>query len=120
MKEISGEIKQEWKTYTLQIIGAVLLFASWFLLLYREIGFSYLCLFGAGIIDLYLVIFPKADTISQWIHRQFVHLVDNMLMLGMAIVTAVVLKDWVDINFYELLLCSIIFLVKGHLFWHGD
>jgi len=93
------------------ITGAALLLIALVLTWLELTWFALAALVLVGVIDIYLVII-KADTISQWVHRQFPKVWDVVVVIGLLVFTWAVFGPT---GFLPVLIGVII----GHLFWDG-
>ena len=90
--------------------GAALLLIALVLTWLELTWFALAALVLVGVVDIYLVII-KADTISQWVHRQFPKAWDMVIMIGLLIYAWAVFGPT---GFAPVLIGAII----GHLFWN--
>ena len=63
------------------------------------------------IVDIFLVIM-KADTISQWIHRQFPKVWDMVILIGLLVCT------WIFSGGPAGVVPVLIGVIMGHIFWN--
>lgn len=92
------------------ISGAGLLLAALILTWLELTWFALAALVLVGVIDVYLLII-KADTISNWVHRQFPKAWDMVIMIGLLVYTWAVFGPS---GFVPVL----IGVIMGHLFWN--
>ena len=90
--------------------GAALLLIALVLTWLELTWFALAALILVGVVDIYLVII-KADTISNWVHRQFPKAWDMVIMIGLLVYTWAVFGP---AGFVPVLIGTIV----GHLFWH--
>jgi len=137
MSNFLDEIRQEWRQYQWQLIGAGLLLlaliSGWLSArnhLFVWLGFGFLN--AVGIIDIWLclpekikkllpekLIPPPSKSISKWIQKQFKWQLDLILLSTSLVITTMVFWGQPAIN-QQVILFSLIYAIGGHLFWHGD
>ena len=96
----------------LAIIGAGLLALALVLAWLKMTWYVLGALVLVGVIDIFLVIM-KADTISQWLHRQFPKVWDMVILIGLLVCT------WIFFGGPTSVVPVLIGVIMGHIFWDG-
>lgn len=112
-----NEIKEEWKRYKLQIIGAILLTLAIIFTYIATWPFALIMYIATLLVDLAIIGVAKLDhekpiTITKWIRRQFPGWTDKLILIGLLVLTWWRLGPMFAI--FELR-----GEIQGHLFWEN-